>query len=120
MAAEIISEGTVTCTQSPMAAHGLEGYVKGMPYRYQKIRGPNGAEWFRVYPDPASPSYYEVCGERVFFAYFKINRLEIPIEAYDVDDEDLEAAADMCEKLRKGTFYDEHEAAVRWLKDRSS
>lgn len=99
MAIEITASGSCLVTNAPMGAHGLEGYVQNMAVRYKKCRGPNGAEWFRVYP--GDTDYYECCGPNVFFAHFKIIG-QWADEADEISPEDLEAAADLFDKLAQG------------------
>ncbi len=101
MAVEILTEGHCLVTHAPMGAHGLEGFVQNAAVRFQKCRGPNGAEWFRVYPHEDSPDYYECCGERVFFAHFKIIGQWLE-EANEISPEDLEAAAELFDRLVDG------------------
>jgi hypothetical protein len=101
VAIEILTEGSCLVIRAPMGDNGLEGFVQNMAVKFQKCKGPNGAEWFRVYPHEESPSYYECCGERVFFAHFKIIGKWLK-EADEISPEDSEAAADLYDRLVEG------------------
>lgn len=70
---EVIEDGQAACIFAPMGDNGLEGYQHQDTYRFQRMRC-DGQEWFRVYPDPDIPDYYETCGPKVFPRYFQIRR----------------------------------------------
>lgn len=67
----IIEAGFARCVTEPRGAHGLEGYVLGQPYRFERCQDEKG-RYCRVYTDGSFPSYYETCGEVVFAAYFEL------------------------------------------------
>jgi hypothetical protein len=56
------------CTIEPMGENGLEGYVKGVEYRYEFLKTKLGKDYYRVYHDN---SYYETCGPNKFKKFFK-------------------------------------------------
>jgi hypothetical protein len=78
------AKGEAVCTREPRGDHGLEGYVEGLPYRYQRCRErpnerhPHGLTYYRVYPQPeeweeaGGKPYFEVCRPFVFKRHFKV------------------------------------------------
>lgn len=66
----IIEVGLARCVTVPRGSHGLEGYVLGQSYRFERCRNEKG-RYCRVYPDASFPRYYETCGEVVFAGYFE-------------------------------------------------
>lgn len=66
----IIEVGLARCVTEPRGSHGLEGYVLGQAYRFERCQNKEG-RYCRVYPDGSFPGYYETCGEGVFAGYFE-------------------------------------------------
>jgi len=62
------------CVIEPMGENGLEGYVRGVEYRYEFLKTKLGKDYYRVYHDA---SYYETCGPNKFKKFFK--KLETPL-----------------------------------------
>jgi len=66
----IIEGGFARCVAEPRGRHGLEGYILGQSYRFERCEDRKRA-YCRVYSDENFPGYYETCGERVFADYFE-------------------------------------------------
>ena len=71
---KILSEGKTKCIESPMARHGLEGYMLDEEYRFQRCKVnefANAKQYYRVYPSEDFTDYYETCSVYIFNKYFK-------------------------------------------------
>jgi hypothetical protein len=66
----IIEAGIARCVTEPRGANGLEGYVLGQSYRFERCED-GKRRYCRIYPDGSFPGYYETCGEIVFASYFE-------------------------------------------------
>jgi hypothetical protein len=76
----IIEAGLARCVTEPRGRHGLEGYVLGQSYRFERCEE-RKRRYCRVYPDGSFPGYYETCGEGVFAGYFE------PVEVRETEEE---------------------------------
>lgn len=65
--------GECICITAPMGAQGLEGYVKDGTYKFQKVSPDAGRPYYRVFPDPNFPTYYETCSSKTFGRYFSVS-----------------------------------------------
>lgn len=70
LSGEKLSEGICRCLREPKGEEGLEGYMLGRAYRFEKMKKVN--LYFKVFPDENNPEYYETCGAYEFKRYFSI------------------------------------------------
>ena len=66
----IIESGHARCVTEPSGSHGLEGFVLGQFYQFERCEDEKG-RYCRVYPDRSLPGYYETGGEGVFAGCFE-------------------------------------------------
>ena len=58
------------CIEEPRGRKGLEGYSRGLKYRFEKRKeDKNGKPYIRVYP--LEDYYYETCSINSFKRFFK-------------------------------------------------
>ncbi len=71
--AATIIEKVAICINEPRGDYGLEGYQRGESYRCECVdpEYPRPC-YFRVYPSPEHPDYYECAIPRHFTRYFHV------------------------------------------------
>lgn len=70
---EQVTELVAVCIHEPHGDHGLEGYQRGESYRCERIEPAYPQpRYFRVYPSPEHPDYYECAIPRHFARYFNL------------------------------------------------
>ena len=63
----VLEDGKCICKHEPRGKYcGLEGYMLGDEYRYQKVKSPT-EEYYRIYPPNGEEmGYYETCDQKSF------------------------------------------------------
>ncbi|MGU5794326.1 hypothetical protein ACV1DW_15955 [Aeromonas hydrophila] len=73
----IEEQGECLCTLAPAGTAGLEGYVEGEKYQFQRMsHDKHGKPYYRMFPSGEWPDYYETCGVSDFNRHFKVSPKE--------------------------------------------